>query len=217
MQVNTGVSMVPMFADDSKCYRVIESSQDSVLLQSDLHSLCDWSSTSDLKFNFKKCSGVRFTHKRLPELPVCNLNGEQITFSTTQKDLGIIISNNLKWSPHIFTVVSNANRMLGFLKRNCTYLTDVNSRRSLYLSLVRALLSYGSELWAPQTTSKVLLTIEGVQRRATKYILQDYNSSYADRLTKLKLLPISYWYEIKDIISSPKSNLDLMTYNSRTI
>ncbi len=54
-------------------------------------------------------------------------------------------------------------------KRNCTYLTDVKSRRSLYLSFVRALLSYGSELWAPQTTSKVLLTIEGVQRRDTKY------------------------------------------------
>ena len=47
-------SKVPMFADDSKCYRVIETPQDTELLQSDLHSLCSWSTTSDLNFNLKK-------------------------------------------------------------------------------------------------------------------------------------------------------------------
>ena len=46
-------SKVPMFADGSKCYRVIETPQDAELLQSDLHSLCNWSTTSDLNFNFK--------------------------------------------------------------------------------------------------------------------------------------------------------------------
>ena len=72
--------------------------------------------------------------------------------------------------------------MLGFLRRNCTSLADIRCRRLLYLTLVRAHLCYGSEIWAPQSTSKDLLRIESVQRRATKYILQDYHSSYADRL-----------------------------------
>lgn len=47
-------SKVPMFADDSKCYRVIETSYGTQFLQSDLHSLCSWSSALDLKFNLKK-------------------------------------------------------------------------------------------------------------------------------------------------------------------
>ena len=102
-------------------------------------------------------------------------------------------------SPHISNIVSKANRMLGFLRRNCTYLTDINCRPSLYLTLVRTHLCYGSEIWAPQTTSRDLLCIESVQRRATKYILQDFTSSYTNRLKKLNLLPISYWFEIKDI------------------
>ncbi|CAB4007908.1 RNA-directed DNA polymerase from mobile element jockey [Paramuricea clavata] len=181
-----------MFADDSKCYRVIETSHDTQLLQSDLHSLCNWSSTSELKFNLKKCIGIRFSRKRLIESPEYSLNHELITLKSSQKDLGIIISNNLKWSPQINNIVSKANQMLGFLRRNCIHLTDMKCRRSLYLALVRAHLSYGSELWAPQSTSKDLLRIESVQRRASKYILQDYHSSYADRLKLLNLLPISY-------------------------
>jgi hypothetical protein len=43
-------SKVPMFADDSKCYQVIETSHDTQLFQSDLHSLCNWFSSSELKF-----------------------------------------------------------------------------------------------------------------------------------------------------------------------
>ena len=39
-----------------------------------------------------------------------------------------------------------------------------------------------------------------LRRIATKVILQDYESSYSDRLKKLKLFPISYWLEIKDIV-----------------
>jgi hypothetical protein len=67
------------------------------------------------------------------------------------------------------------------------------------LTLVRTHLCYGSEIWAPQTTSRDLLCLESVHRRATKYILQDFTSSYTNRLKKLNLLPISYWFEIKDI------------------
>ena len=47
-------SIVPMFADDSNCYRVIETAHDTELLKSDLHSFCNWSTTSDLNFNLKK-------------------------------------------------------------------------------------------------------------------------------------------------------------------
>ena len=203
-----------MFADDSKRYRVIETSHDTQLLQSDLHSLCNWSASSELNFNLKKCTGIRFSRKRLIESPEYSLNHELITLKSSQKDLGIIISDNLKGSPHILTnIVSKANQILGFLRRNCIHLTDMKCRRSLYLALVRAHLCYGSELRAPQSTSKDLLHIEGVQRRASKYILQDYHSSYADRLKLLNLLPISYWYEMKNISSFYKIKSGLYHLN----
>ena len=69
----------------------------------------------------------------------------------------------------------------------------------LYLSLVRSQLMYYSQLWRPNLI-KHIHSLERVQRRATKYILNDYSSDYKSRLMNLKLLPYMYIYEINDII-----------------
>ena len=182
-----------MFADDSKCYKKIEKPQDRNLLQTDLDSLHQWSLTWDLSFHASKCAAMRFSRKTSSEQPQeYHLNQQPIPFKITQKDLGILVSESLKWSSHINNLISKANKMLGFVRRNCFYLANVNCRRLLYLTLVRS--------WAPQGSSSDLLRLESVQRRATKVILQDYESSYSDRLKKLNLIPISYWLEIKDIV-----------------
>ena len=54
-----------------------------------------------------------------------------------------------------------------------------------------------------------------VQQRATKYVLQNYHSSYTDCLKLLNLLPISYWYEIKDIISFYKMKSGIYDLNPK--
>ena len=194
-------SIVPMFADDSKCYREITKPQDRNLLQADLDSLQHWSTTWDLSFNAQKCAVMHFSRKKSPATQQeYYLDQRPIKFSTTQCDLGILVSDDLKWSLHINNLVSKANRMLWFLRRKCFHLADINARRLLYLSLVRSHLSHGCEVWAPQGPSSVMYRLESIQRRATKFILQDHDSSYSDRLKKLNLIPLSYWLELKDIV-----------------
>ena len=194
-------SIVPMFADDSKCYREITKPQDRNLLQADLDSLQHWSTTWDLSFNAQKCAVMHFSRKKSPATQQeYYLDQRPIKFSTTQCDLGILVSDDLKWSLHINNLVSKANRMLWFLRRKCFHLADVNAQRLLYLSLVRSHLSHGCEVWAPQSPSSDMYRLESIQRRATKFILQDHDSSYSDRLMKLNLIPLSYWLELKDIV-----------------
>ena len=165
-----------MFADDNKCYRQITQPRDSDLLQDDLNSLHQWSKTWDLNFNAKKCVALRFSRKKtsIPRQDY-SLKQQLIKSSSTQSDLGILVSDNLKWSQHIINIISKANRMLGFLRRNCFHLTDVDARRLLYLSLVRSHLSFGCEVWAPQGPSADLLHLEGIQRRATKLFFRTMN------------------------------------------
>jgi len=43
-------------------------------------------------------------------------------------------------------------------------------------------------------------SIKNLQRRGTRYILPNTGLSYKERLTKLKLLPLSYWHELNSII-----------------
>ena len=50
----------------------------------------------------------------------------------------------------------------------------------------------------------------GVQRRATKYMLKGYSSSYKSRLIKLDLLPLMYLYELSDILFFIKSYKDMI-------
>ena len=85
-----------------------------------------------LDFNPKKCAAMRFSRKKGPDQSQnYYLNNQLIKFTTSQSDLGILVSNNLKWSLHINNVVSKAYKMLGFIRRNCFHLGDVNARRLL--------------------------------------------------------------------------------------
>ena len=76
---------------------------------------------------------------------------------------------------------------------------STNLKKQLYLSLVRTHLTYCSQLWRPKLI-KDIKSLEKVQRRATKYILNDYVSDYKARLCKLKLLPLMRWFELQDIM-----------------
>jgi len=57
--------------------------------------------------------------------------------------------------------------------------------------------------------------LECIQRRATKYILNDYQSAYKSRLEQLNLLPLMYVYELSDLmfliksLKSPSDNFNI--------
>ena len=61
----------------------------------------------------------------------------------------------------------------------------------LYISLVRSKLIYSSQLWNPYLIKDIVM-LERIQRCATKFILNDYTSSYKSRLLKLNILPLMY-------------------------
>ena len=87
----------------------------------------------------------------------------------------------------------------------------------LYLSLVRSKLTYCSPVWRPQQRQHILL-LESVQRRATKWILNDYVSDYKTRLSSLEILPLMMLYEFHDIVfflkslKFPSPAFDIMTF-----
>ena len=100
-----------------------------------------------------------------------------------------MIVNDTSWKEHIVTIVAKANRMLGFLKRNCAGLVDSNAHLRLYCSLVRSHLCYCSQVWAPQSAINQLILVQQVQRRATRFIIgRDRDLCYKDRLIKLNLV-----------------------------
>ena len=193
-------SLIVMFADDAKCFKVIDSLTDCIVFQNDLDSLSVWSIRNELLFQPPKCHNLRISRKRNSFHRNYYLSGQELEIVAKERDLGVIVCKDTNWAEHLTAIVSKANRMLGFLKRNCAGILDIKALKLLYLSLVRSHLSYCSQVWAPQSVVKDILVIESVQRRATRFICKNNELSYRERLQKLNLLPINYWLELLDLV-----------------
>ena len=94
---------------------------------------------------------------------------------------------------------SKAYRMLGLLHCCFSQFQSVFAKRTLYLSLVKSQAMCCSIVWRPNLIKDITL-VERIQRRATKFILNDYNSSYFDRLKKLNLLFLKYIFELNKVL-----------------
>ena len=116
--------------------------------------------------------------------------------------MGIWIASDLTWTKHVLDRCARANKLLGRVKRCSGEISDVRVRRTLYLSLVRLVFGYSSQVWSPPTVI-LIQRVERVQRKATKYILNlPYlcSETYRERLVILSLLPLSYWHEYLDLM-----------------
>ena len=88
--------------------------------------------------------------------------------------------------------------MVPLLRRSFYFSNNTATKKKLYISLVRSQLLYGSQIWRP-VQLKDIKPIASVQRRATKFILNDYTSDYRTRLIKLHILLLTMQLELGDI------------------
>ena len=194
-------SNIAMFADDTKIFKEIKSSNDVTLLQADLNRLDGWSTASGLKFNESKCKLQSITRKIKPVASSYLLNGISLESVKIERDLGIWVSNTLSWHKQATEQAARANKLLGYIRRNTRHLKSTVVRKSVYLTLVRPHLAYASQVWAPQSID-LISRVERIQRRATKYILNlpfSNTIGYTSRLKRLSLLPVTYWHEYLDM------------------
>ena len=199
ISTSTGMGL---FADDTKCYRCIRTSEDGQALQEDILGLYQWSNDNNLRFNIPKCKVLSISRKVTPFTFPYNLNRHQQIRSNVESDLGITLHSKLLWNDQVNKVRSKANKLLGLIRRSTLELTDINAREFLYLQLVRSNFAYTSQVWCPQTV-KLVQDVEKMRRRETKHILNlGFLTDVSDesRLKDLDMLPMTYWHEYLDLI-----------------
>ena len=102
-------SVCKLLADDCKLYRNVSSGQND--LQKDLLNLENWSTMWQLPFNATKCKVLHFgTHNA--NYSYC-LNNHTLDSTKNEKDLGVIIDNELKYHVHAASMTKKANQVLG--------------------------------------------------------------------------------------------------------
>ena len=166
-------SQTRLFADDCLLYRAIRGREDQVDMQRDLDTLCDWGDTWGMRFNASKCNIMRISRSRNPITQFYSLKGQILSEVTHAKYLGVSITNELNWSKHVADTALKGNCTLGFLRRNLRQCPE-KLKETAYLGLVRSVLEYAATVWDP-FLSKDITLLEKVQRRAARFVKNDYS------------------------------------------
>ena len=102
-----------IYADDTKVYRNIKDQRDMEQLQKDITCMKKWSENWLLLFHPKKCKFMRIGNyeNRHDGYDV----GEPLEEVTSEKDIGVIIDNELSFSNHLAEKINKANKMVGLI------------------------------------------------------------------------------------------------------
>ena len=180
------ISLLSKFADDCKIASKVVTEEDKKDVQEDINTLSTWSDEWQMKFHPKKCKTLHLGHNnRRNEYYI---KGQKIKEVTEEKDLGIIITEDLKAKRHIAEIVKRCNRILGMIRRSITC-KNVEIIMNFYKTLVRPILDYGSAIWNPYQKQDIE-KLEKVQRRATKIITGIRTLTYRERLKRCKLMTL---------------------------
>ena len=136
----------------------------------------------------------------------------KLNTSKIEKDLGVYVDSELKFSQHVENQVNKANKILGLIRRSFEFL-DAETMKLLFSALVRPHLEFSNTAWSPMLEKDKAL-IEGVLRRATKIIPGLKDLPYEQRLKAMKLPSMSYRRIRGDLIETYKYTHDLYNVSS---
>ena len=137
-----------------------------------------------MEFHPAKCSVMRVATSNDPIMLSYKLKGHQLQVETTIKYLGVDLSGNLDWKPHIDRIVKKSNSMLGFLRRNLR-LSSQETKSMANMAFKFGVLCHSMESMAKK---EHIDKLEMVQRRAARFVTNRFHNtiSVSDMLDHLQ-------------------------------
>ena len=110
-------NLCSLYADDCKIYCIFNKDNEVLLqgqLQSDIDSLIDWCKEWSMDLNIDKCEIVHIGRSNPQSEYYMNKDGQphKISKSSEQRDLGVILTTDMKWSKHVSTSAGRATEFL---------------------------------------------------------------------------------------------------------
>lgn len=178
-------SRITLYADDTKIFSRARDCHS--VLQEDLDSIIRWSEDWLLPLNKDKCT-VLYIGPNNPHNSYY-MNGEPIQKATFHKDLGLLVTADLKWESHISKIGKKANSLIYLIK---IAFKDLSKEMvlKLYKAYIRPKLEFAVSVWCPYFT-KDIMRLEKIQRKVTRIPPELRNLSYPDRLSTLQITTLT--------------------------
>jgi ribonuclease P/MRP protein subunit RPP40 len=175
------LSKLGKFADDTKLGNRVDTQNYIDNIQTDINKLVEWAATWQMSFNVSKCKVMHIGSSNPNS--VYSMEGLPLQVTEAEKDLGVIISSDLKATKQCIEVEKKCNRLLGYIKRQFQF-RNKKIIVTLYNALILPHLQYCIQFWSPSLI-KDINRLERVQARATKLIPEIRHMTYENRLKAL--------------------------------
>ena len=107
-----------LIADDCKIMATVKEPEDCGRFQRDFDAMVSWCHDWSIKLNFNKCR-VMHCGRRNPSY-VYSFKNDNTPLQVTmrERDLGIIVTSDMKWHDQVMSASSKASQMIGVLKKS---------------------------------------------------------------------------------------------------
>jgi hypothetical protein len=167
-----------VYSDDSKMYAVVDQANQSEDLQNSIDTWAKNVKDLDMRLSIEKCS-VLHLGKNNPRKSY-SINGISLKVTSSMRDLGVIMSDDLRFNRHIDDVLKRASTKSCLILR-CFQIKEIDPYIKLFESLVIPTIMYASEIWNPQFTKD----LKRIQRIIDKFYERiEYRCSLEKRSIK---------------------------------
>ena len=187
---------IMLYADDAKVF-----STDPKKLQDSLDFVDTWLKSRQLQLAYDKCFLLTISKPRHNNNSTFFLSNHEITSEAVAKDLGIFVTQDLKWEVHV-NYLCKTGSLISYQIRKSIKTRNIWTMMKLYTTYVRPKLEFNSPVWSPYLKQDII-KLEAIQRSYTKSACLRCSipfSSYRDRLTKLSLKTLEYRRLVFDLI-----------------
>ena len=125
-----------------------------------------------MAFNPTKCEFIHVSHEKHPRICDYYIQDHPIKAATHVKYLGVTIDEHSSFNEHVNRIAHKTNTVKTILKRNIKS-CPLQVKENCYKIMVRPIMKYACTVWSPYTKKNIQI-LEPVQRRAARFVNNDY-------------------------------------------
>ena len=137
--------------------------------------LANWLDSIGLLLNKKKTQAMFVKPRGLTDISVSvHCNGEALQVISSANYLGITIDDDLSWKSHLEHLFIKSRKATGRLWSHCKA-RSIKAKRTWYLSMIQAKLSYGSNAFFPALTADGWDRLSKIAKAGVRAVLGLHN------------------------------------------
>ena len=181
-----------LFADDTTIHTSNKKLQTiSTQLQLNVNELLQWSELNHMALNPSKTKRMLITTRQRrqnikEELKDINVYNITINNTESHKLLGVIIDDNLSWSPHVSNLCKKVSSKIYALNR-IKHVLNIKCRKLYFQTYIQSLIDYASTLW-DGASNETIRHLRSLHKRGLKTVFSK-NKITSDDYKQHNILP----------------------------